>query len=108
MYGLAYVVIAATLGAAPVDNQFLLCSSCEQPADFAKEVSGKVYEKHGAFRDLVGNPDTGIVYVVEYIVKEGSSSAEITAERRANDVAEQQFRELVDETTRSKELLKKK
>lgn len=106
MHGLAFVV-AATMGATPADNTFLLCASCQQPADFAKVVTAKAYQQRGAFRDLVGNPDTGTVYVVEYVVKEGSPSAEVTLERRANEVAEQQFRELVDEAMRSKALLEK-
>lgn len=106
MYGLAFVV-AATLGTAPVNNTFLLCKSCQQPADFAKEVTGKVYHDPGAFRDLVGNPDTGIVYIVEYVVKDGSTAAEVTLEKRANEVTEQQFQELVAESMRSKELMKK-
>jgi len=106
MHGLAFL-IATTMGATSADNTFLLCTSCQQPADFAKVVTAKAYSRTGAFRDLVGNPDTGTIYVVEYVVKEGSPSAEVTLERRANEVAEQQFRELVDETTRSKALLER-
>lgn len=106
MHGLIFV-IAATLGTVPVDHTFLLCKTCQQPEEFAKEVTTKTYHEPGAFRDLVGNPDTGIIYVVEYVVKSGSSSAEVTLERRANAIAEQQFRELVDEVMRSQALLKK-
>jgi hypothetical protein len=107
MHGLAFVIAATMCATPPADDTFLLCASCQQPADFAKVVTAKAYHRPGAFRDLVGNPDTGTIYVVEYVVKEGSPSAEVTLERRANEVAEQQFRELVDETTRSKALLEK-
>lgn len=106
MFGLV-LAIAATAGAEPIADQFFLCDSCRQPAEFSKEITGKAFPHAGTFRSLVGNPDSGVIYVVDYVVKEGSAAAEVIATRRANDIAETQFKEIVAEARRSRALLGK-
>lgn len=107
---IAEILFPALLASAsgPLD-EFRLCETCETPKDVKSFIVQAAPSVNGKYFDLVGNPETGAVYSVEYdVVSENSDRVVFKTVERQSKETERQFLDIVNAAKQSKEILREK